>query len=231
MPVSNKIRYMYQMVLFKGKRHHEREMKEIPNPKIKIPFARCKGAKIIIIHDIDNPGFEEELHEMIDMERERGVKSILMLLPQTMYYSKIFYSEAGMHETFPYKFKKNMKMFENLGVKVRSFSQHVAVKRTNFFPMILNKLPKEIEYMFVDPLSFGKKRSEVMFYKPKKYNKITLISVVSEPSKKTIDSVLNECSELKGTVAFNFHPDHLQKGDKMFSRSKENFAHLLKKLK
>lgn len=95
----------------------------------------------------------------------------------------------------------------------------------------MNKLPKEIEYIFVDPVSFGKKINEVMFYRPKKYDNLTMISVVSEPTQKDIDRVLSECSKHKGVIAFNFHPDHYRKGDRYFPKSIENFNYLLKKLR
>ncbi|MBU3897251.1 MAG: hypothetical protein KJ697_04990 [Nanoarchaeota archaeon] len=230
MPISNKIRYLYQLANFKMRKHVEHPMKEALT-KLTIPYSKYKGAKVIIIHDIDNIGFEEEMHEMIDLERKKKIKSIIMVLRKTMYYAKIFNVDVGMHETFPYRFKKNMKIFDNLGVGVKSYSQHVAIKRTNFYPMILNKLPDKIQYMFVDPVSFGYKTNHVMFYWPKKYKHITMISIVSEPSKKDIDMVLKEAAKMKGIIAFNFHPDHFKKGDKYFSKNRENFEYLLKKLR
>lgn len=231
MPISNKVRYLYQLANFKMRKHTEHPMNEISNVKLKIPYSKYKGAKVIIIHDIDNPGFEDETHEMIELERKRKVKSILMVLRSTMYYAKMFNVDAGMHETFPYRFKRNMKIFDNLNVDVKSYSQHVAIKRTNFYPMILNKLPEKIQYMFVDPLSFGYKINHVMFFKPKKYKHITMISTVSEPNKKDIDAVLREAAKKKGVIAFNFHPDHFRKGDKYFPKNGENFEYLLKKLR
>ena len=230
MPLSNKVRYAYQLAHFKLRKHQEHPMKELINPKLSIPYAKYKGAKVVVIHDIDNPGFEEELHEMVDVERSRGVKSIIMLLRKTMYYAKIFHLNVGMHETFPYRFNKRLKYFSNMEIDVNSFSQHVAIKLTNFYPMILNKLPNQIQYVFVDPVSFGHKINHVMFYRPKKYKHITMISVVSEPTKKDIDNVLKECSKHRGVIAFNFHPDHFKKGDKYFPKNKENFEYLIKKL-
>ncbi|MDD5417132.1 MAG: hypothetical protein PHU12_04115 [Candidatus Aenigmarchaeota archaeon] len=100
MPISNKIRYGYQLMLYKTKKHKEHPIKELKNPKLKIPYSKYKGAKIIIIHDIDNPGFEDEMHEMLEAERRRNVRSILMVLRKTMYYAKMFDAEVGMHENF-----------------------------------------------------------------------------------------------------------------------------------
>lgn len=225
------MRYAYQLALFKSRKHQEHPMKEMRGAKLAIPYSKYKGAKIVVIHDIDNPGFEEELHEMVDLERTRKIKSIIMVLRKTMYYAKIFNVDVGMHEIFPYRFHKNLRYLSNMEISVKSFSQHVATKRTNFYPMILNKLPSQIEYVFVDPVSFGEKINHVMFYRPKKYKHITMISVVSEPTKKDIDNVLKECAKHRGVIAFNFHPDHFKKGNRHFPKNKENFEYLLKKLK
>ena len=231
MPLINKMRYVKQIVLFKTKKHGEYDLKEAKNARISLPFSKYKGSKIIIIHDIDNKGFESELHEMVELEKKKKIKSIFMLLPHTMYYGHMFRNEVGIHETFPYRFKKHYKSFVKFGMKPISFSQHVAIKATNFYPLTLNALPKEIKYAFVDPVSFGYKRNYVLNYRPMKYKNITMLSVVSEPTKKDIDAVLKGCAKEKGVIAFNFHPGHFKKGDKYFPKNGDNFLHLLKKLR
>jgi len=70
-----------------------------------------------------------------------------------------------------------------------------------------------------------------LFFKPLGYQNKILISVSGEPNKKAINEILNAANRQKGVVAFNFHPDHLYKGDKNFKRNMESFKYLIKKLR
>ena len=186
------------MILFKFKKHKKFNEVEIENVKLDIPYSKYGNAKVIIIHDIDNLGQESNLNEMIKLEKENNVKSIMMLLPNTLSYADKFDLEVGVHETFPFNFKNHLANFHKNGLNPKTFSQHVAIKATNFYPLTLNSLPESIKYSFIDPVSYGKERSRVLFYKPKKYKHITLISVVYEVSKNEIDKILEKANEEEG---------------------------------
>jgi len=227
MPIINKLRWIYQKIIFKKKQYEFKNAKA----KIELPYRKYKNAKVIIIHDIDNPGFEKELNAMISAEKKNKVKSILMIMPfDTLEYYKHFKNHVGLHETFPYRFDEGIAKMKEAGKKPCSYSQHVAIPATNFYPDTIEKL-KGIKYVFVDPLSFGNKGSMPTFFRLKKYKNKLLIPVSGEPGKKEIDIILEKTNKEKGVVAFNFHPDHYFKGDKYFKRNQEAMKHLLSKLR
>lgn len=228
MPITNKARYVYQ--LSRQTRSKPSRMRYLDDVKLDIPFVRYRNAKVILIHDIDTKNSQKELDTMLRLEGAKGITSILMLIPsETLDHYKEFYDyPIGLHETFPYRFKKGMEKFAKYKLKIKCYSQHIGIKATNFYPETLNKLP--VKYAFIDPKSLGFDFSYPLFFKPIKYQNKILISICGEPDKKAIDTVLEAASKQKGMIVFNFHPHFLLKSGKPFKRNFESFKYLLGKL-
>ena len=223
-----RLKYLQHLicVIFKGKPKYEKyPLKYLQNPKINLPFSSFKDARVVIIHDIDNLGFNEELSKMIEIEMRNGVTSILMLLPfYTLdHYKDFFDRPVGLHETFPTGFKKGIERFRKYGLKINCYSQHISTKETNFYPSILNELNGFVAYAFLDSTCFGFHRSYPLSFQPMNYRNVTLFFASQEPSIKAVDNILEACNKERGVVAFNFHPDY-------FSENSKVLLHLVKKL-
>lgn len=226
------IRYSRQLLHNMKNKPKEYPLKYLDNPKLTIPYRKYKNAKVIIIHDIDNQRKEKEIQATIDLEKKYNATSILMIMPFNTLdcYKGMFDNPIGLHETFPFKFEKGLKRFKENKIKLCSFSQHVSIVQTNFYPTTLDKVNSKIKYGFLHSQSFGFSRRFPLSFRPIKYRNMTLIFECSEPDKKTIDYVLKRCNKEKGVVAFNFHPDYFYNGS-YFPKNSGTLEYLLKKLR